>query len=127
MLSPASKENNNKALPIGKLFARHFKVVEQESFLKSNVCPIAVGTPQRVHDLVRTPSDGDGNDASGAALKLNFLKAIILDASWMDAKMRTVLDNIETKDALCSLLASSEVQSKLKAGSKQDKAFIALF
>ncbi|UZJ52481.1 hypothetical protein CBS101457_001801 [Exobasidium rhododendri] len=121
-LSPPSKADPKKALPVGKLFARHFKIAEQEAFLKSNVCPIAIGTPQRVHDLLNH-SDEDGK----SVLKLNFLKAIILDASWTDMKMRTVLDNAETKEALCSLLASAGVQSKLQSTRKEEKAVLILF
>jgi protein CMS1 len=120
-LSP-SAPGEEKKLPVGKLFARHFKVAEQEAFLKSNVCPIAVGTPQRVHELLSR-----SNDDKSSVLKLNFLKAIVLDASWTDLKMRTVLDNAETTEALCSLLASGEIQTKLRATRKEEQAKIVLF
>lgn len=108
-----------KLLPVAKLFARHFKIAEQESFLKGNVCPVAVGTPQRVRDLLQ------GGDE--ATLKLSNLRVAILDASWTDAKMRTIFDGNETREALCSLLASSAIQSRLRSANKEDKASIVLF
>jgi protein CMS1 len=111
---------SDKPLPVAKLFARHFKIAEQEAFLSSNVCPIAVGTPKRVHDLLQSSSGTN-------KLKLDRLQVIILDASWTDAKMRTLLDGNETKEALCSLLACDAVQGKLKSKKKGERAVVALF
>lgn len=122
-LNPSSsKPEKGKAssLPVAKLFARHFKIAEQEAFLKSNVCPIAVGTPKRIHDLLQS-SEGTSK------LKLKRLKVVLLDASWTDAKMRTLLDGNETKEALCSLLASDAIQAKLKEKKRDERAVIALF
>lgn len=113
-------KSDNKPLPVAKLFARHFKIAEQEAFLSSNVCPIAVGTPKRVHDLLQSSSGTN-------KLKLDRLQVIILDASWTDAKMRTLLDGNETKEALCSLLACDAVQGKLKSKKKDERAVVALF
>lgn len=115
---PVAK-SKGKPLPVAKLFARHFKVAEQESFLRNNVCPVAVGTPQRVHDLLEKGDE--------ATLKLSNLRALILDASWTDAKMRTLLDGNETREALCSLLACRAIQSRLRSVKKEERASIVLF
>jgi protein CMS1 len=119
-LSPTAKgekdEKKKKILPVGKLFARHFKVAEQEAFLKSTACLIAVGTPQRVYDLL-----------VGGALQLDSLQALVLDITWADVKMKTLLDNAETRESLCSLLASDAIQARIKSKSKQERASIVLF
>lgn len=115
----AAQGPSPKPLPVAKLFARHFKLAEQQAFLGSNVCPLAVGTPQRLHDLIA--------DGGTGPLQLDQLKAIILDASWADAKKRTLLDGIETRDALCALLASAQVQARLKVVSHHERAAIVLF
>lgn len=122
-LLPEKRKDQEEPIQVAKLFARHFKVAEQEAFLEANVSPIAVGTPQRIHDLLKPKSEGQS-----AALKLDNLRAIILDASWTDVKMRSLLDGIETKEAVCSLIASSPIQSRLRQPSKSSsKAVILLF
>lgn len=63
---------------IAKLFAKHFKVAEQEKLLESTVIGIASGTPNRLGKL-----------ADLAALKLDHLQLLILDVH-LDAKQRCV-------------------------------------
>lgn len=91
-------------IAVAKLFARHFKVSEQEAFLNSHACPLAVGTPQRLKDLL-----------SVEALLVDDLRAIILDTSWVDQKKRTLLDGPETREALFSLLSTRGIQQRLRA------------
>ena len=120
-LNPSSenngKEKNNgkskdESLPkskiaVAKLFARHFKIDEQKTFLQSHICPLAVGTPQRLQDLL----------ANG--LDLQKLRCIIVDATWTDQKQRTMLDTIETRQALFSMLTCPEFQARLHGRSSQ--------
>ena len=65
-----------QACRIGKLFAKHFKVAEQQDFLAVQPVCLAVGTPHRLLEL-----------AELASLKLDKLKLILLDVQ-LDAKQR---------------------------------------
>lgn len=96
---------------VAKLFARHFKVAEQTQFLATHVCPLAVGTPQRIEDLLRH------------GLKLERLQCIVLDVSWTDQKQRNLLDGMETRQALFSLLANERVQERLRSRSSAKIVF----
>ncbi|KAI7837305.1 hypothetical protein COHA_008820 [Chlorella ohadii] len=75
----------NKACKIGKLFAKHFKVAEQEEVLRTQVMCLAAGTPNRLCKL-----------ADGGALKLDRLKHVVLDVN-LDAKQRDILAIPETR------------------------------
>lgn len=100
---------------VAKLFARHFKVAEQTQFLATHVCPLAVGTPQRIEDLL---SHG---------LKLNRLQCIVLDVSWTDQKQRNLLDGIETRQALFSLFSHQAVQSRLRSPARSSESAKVVF
>lgn len=103
------KKNGKSAkVAVAKLFARHFKIDEQKTFLQSHICPLAVGTPQRLQDLL----------ANG--LDLQKLRCIIIDATWTDQKQRTMLDTIETRQALFSMLACPEFQARLHGRSSSE-------
>ena len=39
-------------VPVGKMFARHIKVPEQEKYLKETVSHVLVGTPNRMATLL---------------------------------------------------------------------------
>ena len=65
-----------QACRIGKLFAKHFKVAEQQDFLAVQPVCLAVGTPHRLLEL-----------AALASLKLDKLKLIVVDVQ-LDAKQR---------------------------------------
>lgn len=94
------------SIAVAKLFARHFKIAEQAQFLASHVCPLAVGTPQRIEDLLEH------------GLQMERLRCIVLDVSWTDLKQRNLLDGIETRQALFSLLANPAVQQRLRVQAK---------
>jgi protein CMS1 len=110
-------ENDRKpsSAAVAKLFARHFKVAEQTQFLATHVCPLAVGTPQRIEDLL---SHG---------LKLNRLQCIVLDVSWTDQKQRNLLDGIETRQALFSLFSHQAVQSRLRSPARSSESAKVVF
>lgn len=61
---------------VAKLFAKHFKLEEQQQELQSRCVNIATGTPNRMAKL-----------AEIAALKLGRLQFLILDTA-LDAKQR---------------------------------------
>jgi len=103
---PAKRRKGTASSPVptvAKLFARHFKLEEQVSWLKSQATPIAVGTPHRVQALLEQ-----------RALHVDHLQALLVDASWTDAKQRAVFDTPETRDALLALLAENSVRALLQ-------------
>ncbi|CBQ73947.1 conserved hypothetical protein [Sporisorium reilianum SRZ2] len=103
----AGNKEGTKALlggfSVAKLFARHFKLKEHETWLREHTTPLAAGTPQRVAALI----------ASGS-LRLDSLQAIVIDQTWVDAKQRSVFDSFETRDELMKLLALDAVMGALK-------------
>ncbi|SPO37225.1 uncharacterized protein PSFLO_02697 [Pseudozyma flocculosa] len=109
-----SNDKGHVGFIVGKLFARHFKLKEHQTWLQQHACPLAAGTPQRVASLI---SSGD--------LKLDSLEVIVVDQTWVDAKQRTVLDTPETRDELIKLLASDQILAALRRAERPVK--LALF
>ncbi|KAA1066822.1 hypothetical protein PGT21_026159 [Puccinia graminis f. sp. tritici] len=70
--------NPKESGEITKLFAKHFKLPEHVNHLKETKVSIGVGTPDRISKLL-TYKDDEG-------LKLDRLKFLILDLTWLDAK-----------------------------------------
>ncbi|KAK9810173.1 hypothetical protein WJX72_006098 [[Myrmecia] bisecta] len=112
LIGPSAVGTNNlikklpafaKANKIGKLFAKHFKVPEQQQFLARQPCCVAVGTPHRLCKL-----------ADLEALKLDRLKLIVVDVH-LDAKQRTILDIPETRGDFWEFI-KKHCQSRLAAG-----------
>ncbi|KAK4682766.1 Protein cms1 [Podospora pseudoanserina] len=90
-----------KGNTVAKLFAKHFKVEEQVAFLQKNRSGMAVGTPQRLIDLIEN-----------GALATSHLKRIIVDASHIDQKKRGIVDMRETLMPLVRLLSRKELKDK---------------
>lgn len=86
---------------VAKLFAKHIKLQDAIQFLKTNRTGIAVGTPQRIIDLI---NDG--------ALRIDHLKRIVIDASHIDQKKRGILEMKETQVPLIKLLGLEELREK---------------
>ncbi|KAK4239358.1 U3-containing 90S pre-ribosomal complex subunit-domain containing protein [Achaetomium macrosporum] len=97
----AVRKFQKKGSPVAKLFAKHFKLEEQVSFLQKTRTGIAVGTPQRLIDLIE-------NDA----LSLENLKRVIVDASHIDQKKRGIADMRETMMPLARLLCRSDLKER---------------
>eukprot|EP00118_Oscarella_pearsei_P026600 m.835 g.835 ORF g.835 m.835 type:complete len:228 (+) comp4982_c0_seq1:28-711(+) len=81
---------------VAKLFAKHFKVEAQMSYLATHMCNIAVGTPNRLTNLI----EKDG-------LKLESLKYFVIDWTWQDKKQRTIANLPELSQDLSTLLSSN--------------------
>ncbi|KAK0633623.1 U3-containing 90S pre-ribosomal complex subunit-domain containing protein [Immersiella caudata] len=96
-----------KGNTVGKLFAKHFKVEEQVSFLQKSKTGISVGTPQRLSDLIEN-----------GALNLDNLKRIVVDASYIDQKKRNIMDMRETMMPLVHLLTKRELKERYSAEEK---------
>ncbi|KAK0749562.1 U3-containing 90S pre-ribosomal complex subunit-domain containing protein [Schizothecium vesticola] len=93
-----------KGNSVAKLFAKHFKVEEQVSFLQKHNTGIAVGTPQRLIDLIENGS-----------LSLASLKRLVVDASHIDSKKRGIVDMRETMMPLVKLLTRKELKDRYTA------------
>lgn len=95
---------------VAKLFARHFKLEEHVAYLKRTKLAVAVGTPGRLGKLL---CDTD-------ALSTSQLTHIILDVSHRDAKKRTLLDILETRDEVFkTVLGCPSVLGRIKEGKVQ--------
>ncbi|XP_068698080.1 protein CMSS1-like [Montipora foliosa] len=92
-----------------KLFAKHIKISEQEHFLESYVVHFGLGTPSRILKLLQNGS-----------LKTSRLKYVILDWTWRDKKLRSMIDIPEVQKELVILLKDYifplAKASKLKIG-----------
>jgi protein CMS1 len=78
---------------IAKLFAKHFKLQDQVKFLSKTVVHMAVGTPNRITQLLQS-----------GGLHLDHVKYIVLDWSHRDLKQRRLTDMRETRTDLMELL-----------------------
>ncbi|KAK0628699.1 U3-containing 90S pre-ribosomal complex subunit-domain containing protein [Bombardia bombarda] len=97
----AVRKFQKKGSLVSKLFAKHFKLEEQVAFLKKNRTGIAVGTPQRLIDLIEN-----------GALSLESLKRVVIDASHIDQKKRGIVDMRETMLPLVNMLSRKELKEK---------------
>lgn len=117
---PGAGRSNHKSLT-SLQFAKHFKVEEQVSFLQKHNTGIAVGTPQRLIDLIE---NGNHNSiillASSAnwvtgSLSLASLQRLVVDASHIDSKKRGIVDMRETMMPLVKLLTKTELKDRYTA------------
>ncbi|KNE55684.1 hypothetical protein AMAG_01570 [Allomyces macrogynus ATCC 38327] len=79
-------KSSNTHVKIAKLFAKHMKVDEQVEFLANHPAHLAVGTPNRIAKLLDL-----------GALKTRNLHAVVLDATFRDAKQRTLFTANESR------------------------------
>jgi len=97
----------DKGGEVAKLFARHFKLTEHAEYLKRTKVGVAIGTPARVGTLL---SETD-------SLGLKALSHVILDVSFIDSKMRSMLDMPETRqDLFKSFLAYPPLRARFVEG-----------
>ncbi|KAA8576042.1 hypothetical protein EYC84_006205 [Monilinia fructicola] len=75
----AVRKFQTKDVKVAKLFAKHIKLKDSIGFLKSSRTGIAVGTPQRLKDLMDEGS-----------LAVDRLERIVIDASHIDQKRRAM-------------------------------------
>ncbi|TGO40955.1 hypothetical protein BHYA_0029g00650 [Botrytis hyacinthi] len=85
-LARAVRKFQTKDVKVAKLFAKHIKLKDSIGFLKSSRTGIAVGTPQRLKDLMDEGS-----------LAVDRLERIVIDASHIDQKKRGILEMKETQ------------------------------
>ena len=115
---------------VAKLFARHFKLEDHVQYLKRTKVGAAVGTPGRIGKLlcetgapciVDSPPDvSSDRNIPTDALSTSALTHIIIDASFKDAKKRSILDIPETRDELFkTVFGSDAIQGVLRKGKVQ--------
>ncbi|KAK6614669.1 hypothetical protein H4I96_00990 [Botrytis cinerea] len=92
-LARAVRKFQTKDVKVAKLFAKHIKLKDSIGFLKSSRTGIAVGTPQRLKDLMDEGS-----------LAVDRLERIVIDASHIDQKKRGILEMKETQVPLTTWL-----------------------
>jgi protein CMS1 len=110
-----------KDAKVAKLFAKHIKIQDSINFLKSSRTGIAVGTPQRLKDLMDDgwdllPSDEKSyTNRDVGALQVDRLERIIVDASHIDQKKRGILEMKETQVPLIVWLGQKEFRDRYAA------------
>ncbi|KAI0125074.1 U3-containing 90S pre-ribosomal complex subunit-domain containing protein [Xylariales sp. AK1849] len=92
---------------VAKLFAKHIKMDEAVQFLASHRTGLAVGTPTRLNDLIEN-----------GALSLENLERVVVDASHIDQKKRTVFDMKEIAIPLTQWLTRKEFKERYTADNK---------
>lgn len=88
-------------MKVAKLFAKHIKLKDSIGFLKSSRTGIAVGTPQRLKDLMDEGS-----------LAVDRLERIVIDASHIDQKRRGILEMKETQIPLTTWLGQKAFRDR---------------
>jgi len=104
-LSRAVKKFHSKENAVAKLFAKHIKLIEHIEFCKTTRIGIGIGTPERVLVLIKED-----------ALKLEDLKRIIIDASYIDQKKRGIFEIKETQKSVMDLLCSEKLKKRILEG-----------
>ncbi|XP_022293189.2 protein CMSS1-like [Crassostrea virginica] len=82
-----------------KLFAKHFKIEEQQKYLSKNICHLGLGTPNRISSLLKSGS-----------LHLDNVKSIVLDWNWRDKKFKRMADIVDTRRDLMLLMQTYLIQ-----------------
>ncbi|RKP01180.1 hypothetical protein CXG81DRAFT_26148 [Caulochytrium protostelioides] len=88
---------------VAKLFARHIRPVEQRAVLTATNYPVAVGTPARISALLE-PMEDHGTRTL-PPMSLESTEVVVLDASFVDTHQRTLMNSVNTMDAVEQLLA----------------------
>ncbi|KAF7960520.1 hypothetical protein EAE96_000200 [Botrytis aclada] len=100
-LARAVRKFQTKDVKVAKLFAKHIKLKDSIGFLKSSRTGIAVGTPQRLKDLMDEGS-----------LAVDRLERIVIDASHIDQKKRGILEMKETQIPLTTWLGQKTFRER---------------
>lgn len=100
-LTRALRKYQTKDAFVAKLFAKHIKMKEAVAMCAKTRMGIGVGTPARIGDLL-----------TEGALKLGDLERVLVDASFIDAKLRGVLDSKDTSKPLVELLCRAEFKER---------------
>ncbi|APA07275.1 hypothetical protein SS1G_13179 [Sclerotinia sclerotiorum 1980 UF-70] len=100
----AVRKFQTKDVKVAKLFAKHIKLKDSIGFLKASRTGIAVGTPQRLKDLMDEGS-----------LAVDRLERIVIDASHIDQKKRGILEMKETQIPLTTWLGQKPFRDRYES------------
>ncbi|KAH8601954.1 U3-containing 90S pre-ribosomal complex subunit-domain containing protein [Bisporella sp. PMI_857] len=106
-LARVVRKFQTKDATVAKLFAKHIKLKDSISFLKSTRTGIAVGTPTRLKDLM-----------DEGALAIDRLERIVIDSSHIDVKKRGILEMKETQIPLMTWLTRKEFRDRYQVTSE---------
>ena len=110
---------------VAKLFSKHFKVrvkllrsvwadevavieqlAEHETYCSSTAFSVAIGTPDRIGKLI-----------TSSTLSLDSTTYLILDVSYLDKKLKSLLTQKEAAESLFkSVLGAEKVRTRMKEG-----------
>ncbi|EFR02544.1 hypothetical protein MGYG_05541 [Nannizzia gypsea CBS 118893] len=114
-ITRALRQFQNQDCAVAKLFAKHIKLKEAQETVEKTRIGIGIGTPVRLNDLVNSGS-----------LKLDSLKRIVVDGSYVDQKKRGIFDMKELHFPLMELLNRAELRDRYQS-KKSDKVQIIVF
>ncbi|KAI5801704.1 U3-containing 90S pre-ribosomal complex subunit-domain containing protein [Peziza echinospora] len=102
----ALKKFQSKESHVAKLFAKHIKLKESIEFCQQTKIGMGVGTPGRILDLIKED-----------ALSLDEVVRIVIDASHIDQKKRTIFEIKETQKGIMDLLSHEPLKKRILNGS----------
>lgn len=101
----AVREFGSEESKIAKLFTKHMKLKENINYVQKTRFGIGVGTPARIEAI-----------HANEALKLDELKRIVVDASYVNTKKNTIFDDPDGFPQLLSLLNIEKLKLRLVSG-----------
>ncbi|KIW25170.1 uncharacterized protein PV07_10831 [Cladophialophora immunda] len=99
---------------VGKFMPKHMKFEMNAQFLRSNKVGIAVGTPERLNQLMEA-----------GELKTEGLQRIVVDGSYQDEKKSTIFTNGQIFQPMVALLNLDSIRQRY--GAEQNKIDILVF
>ncbi|KMQ47898.1 hypothetical protein HL42_1398 [Trichophyton rubrum] len=114
-ITRALRQFQNQDCAVAKLFAKHIKLKEAQETVEKTRIGIGIGTPVRLNDLVNSGS-----------LKLDSLKRIVVDGSYVDQKKRGIFDMKELHFPLMEFLNRAELRERYQS-KKSDKVQIIVY
>ena len=107
-LTRALRQFQSKEVMVAKLFAKHMKLAETREFCQRRRISVGVGTPQRLRDLI-----------DEGALRINGLRRVVVDASYIGQKRRGILELKDTHRPLLELLGMAKLRERFGKDSGQ--------
>lgn len=96
---------NSADSKVAKLIAKKMKLKDNAEYLAKTKVGIVVVTPARVRDLIEQD-----------AIQIDALKSVVIDASYLDEKKRSITDMVELFKPLLQVLHHEKVEQRLEGG-----------
>ncbi|KAG0138482.1 U3-containing 90S pre-ribosomal complex subunit-domain containing protein [Tuber indicum] len=104
-LARAVRKYQTKDSLVAKLFAKHIKLKDSITTCQTSRIGIGVGTPGRILDLLKE-----------GVLKVDELKNVVIDASYVDKKGFGAFDIRETQKGIMGILGFAGVKARFERG-----------